>query len=63
MDMNTDKSWLAVEMVETNTLFRKKLEEMNNIPYDELDGEDICNIKNIYKTLFYIRSIHKDMLK
>lgn len=61
MDHMTQKSWLEVEMDESITLLRKKLEEMNNIEPEHLDGEEVCDIKNIYKSLFYIFSIKKSM--
>ena len=43
------------------TLLRKKLEEMNDMDVDDLDSEDICDIKNIYKLLYYILAIHKSI--
>ena len=54
LEKNTNASWLQVEMSESMTLLRKKLEEMN-------DMEDICDIKNIYKSLYYILAIHKSI--
>lgn len=60
-DKNIDASWLEVEMHESITLLRKKLEEMNDEHVDDLDSEDICDMKNIYKTLYYIFSINKSM--
>lgn len=54
-----NKSWLEVEMEESTTLFRKKLEEMNDIDMEELCSEDIQDLKNIYKTLYYISVIQK----
>ena len=56
-----NKSWFEVEIDETIILLRKKLEEMNNIDSEHLDGNDICDIKNIYKTLYYIKCIKKEM--
>lgn len=58
---NTNASWLQVEMSESMTLLRKKLEEMNDMDVDDLDSEDICDIKNIYKSLYYILAIHKSI--
>lgn len=43
------------------TLLRKKLEEMNDMDVDDLDSEDICDMKNIYKSLYYILTIHKSI--
>lgn len=57
----TQKSWLEVEMDESVTLLRKKLEEMNNLDPEHLDSNDICDIKNIYKTLYYIKCVKKEM--
>lgn len=45
LEKNTNASWLQVEMSESMTLLRKKLEEMNDMDVDELDSEDICDIK------------------
>ena len=59
IDPNTDKSWLEVEISETVILLRKKLEELNDIEAKHLDSNDICDIKNIYKTLYYIHCIKK----
>lgn len=58
---NTNASWLQVEMSESITLLRNKLEEMNDMDVDDLDSEDICDIKNIYKSLYYILAIHKSI--
>lgn len=57
--MMTEKSWLEVEMEESVTLLRKKLEEMNDIEPKHLDYHDIEAIKNIYKSLYYIHCIKK----
>lgn len=48
-------------MSKSMTLLRKKLEEMNDIDIDNLDSKDICDIKNIYKSLYYILAIHKSI--
>ena len=48
-------------MSESMTLLRKKLEEMNDMDVDDLDSEDICDMKNIYKSLYYILAIHKSI--
>lgn len=61
MDMNTGKSWLEVEIDESVTLLRQKLEEMNKMDAEDLCGEELHDMKNIYKTLFYIFSIKKEM--
>lgn len=55
--MLDDKSWLEVEMEETVTLLRKKLEELNNLHPDALTESTIHKIKDIYKTLYYIKAI------
>lgn len=55
-----NKSWLQVEMEESITLLRKKLEEMNNLDPEELCTDEIMDIKNIYKSLYYIILIQKD---
>ena len=61
MDMNTGKSWLEVEIDESVTLLRQKLEEMNKMDTEDLCSEELHDMKNIYKTLFYIFSIKKEM--
>lgn len=55
--MVEEKSWLEVEMDETLTLLRKKLEEINNEHPAHLSSSDLECIKNIYKTIYYIKSI------
>lgn len=56
-----DKSWLEVEMEESVTLLRKRLEEINDTPKDEVDEETVREVKDIYKSLYYIFSIKKSM--
>lgn len=51
------KSWLEVEMDETCTLLRKKLEKINDEDVDRIDRHDIWEIKNIYKTMWYIKQL------
>lgn len=63
MDTNTEKSWLEVEMDESVTLLRQKLEILNKEDAEDLCSEDLHDMKNIYKTLFYIFSIKKSMGK
>lgn len=57
------KSWLEVEMDESITLIRKKLEELNDIHQDHLDNDDILMMKNLYKTMYYIKSIKDSIAK
>lgn len=57
----TDKSWLEVEMEESVTLLRKRLEEINDTPKDEVDEETVREVKDIYKSLYYIFSIKKSV--
>lgn len=57
----TDKSWLEVEMEESVDLLRKRLEEINNTHPDEVDEETVREVKDIYKSLYYIFSIKKSM--
>lgn len=57
----TEKSWLEVEMEESVTLLRKRLEEINDTPKDEVDEEVVREVKDIYKSLYYIFSIKKSM--
>lgn len=57
----TEKSWLEVEMEESVTLLRKRLEEINNTHPDEVDEETVREVKDIYKSLYYIFSIKKSM--
>ena len=55
----TDKSWLMVEMEESITLLRKRLEELNNLRVEEVDEDVVCEIEKIYKTIYYIMTIKK----
>ena len=48
-------------MSKSMTLLCKKLEEMNDMDIDDLNSEDIYDIKNIYKSLYYILAIHKSI--
>lgn len=57
----TDKSWLEVEMEESVTLLRKRLEELNDTHKDEVDEEVVREVKDIYKSLYYIFSIKKSV--
>lgn len=57
------KSWLEVEMDESICLIRKKLEELNAMHPDHLDNDDILMMKNLYKTMYYIKSIKASMGK
>lgn len=57
----TEKSWLEVEMEESVTLLRKRLEEINDTHKDEVDEETVREIKDIYKSLYYIFSIKKSV--
>lgn len=59
--MNEEKSWLEVEMDETITLLRRKLEELNNEHPNSLTSHDIECLKNLYKTIYYIKSIKASM--
>lgn len=61
-DMET-KSWLEVEMDESIYLIRKKLEELNSVDPDHIDNDDILMMKNLYKTMYYIKSIKASMGK
>lgn len=56
-----NKSWLQVEMDESITLLRKKLEEMNNTDVEDVCSEDLHDMKNIYKSLYYILAIQKSI--
>ena len=51
------KSWLDVEMDESKTLLRKRLEDLNNTPHDEVDADTVCEIEKIYKALWYIKQL------
>lgn len=57
----TEKSWLEVEMEESVVLLRKRLEEINDTYKDEVDEEVVREVKDIYKSLYYIFSIKKSM--
>ena len=51
------KSWLDVEMDESKTLLRKRLEDLNSTPHDEVDADVVCEIEKIYKALWYIKQL------
>lgn len=55
----TEKTWLEVEMEETVVLLRKRLEKLNDMDADEVDEDTSCELKNIYKALYYIHCIKK----
>lgn len=55
-----DKTWIEIEREETTDLFRKKLEELNEIHPDHLDCNDIEMIYRIHKTL-WIMCQHKNL--
>nr|DAF30674.1 MAG TPA: Nonstructural protein 4 tetramer NSP4 Rotavirus Coiled-coil.6A [Caudoviricetes sp.] len=57
----TEKTWMEVEMDETVTLLRKRLEELNNTPPDEVDCDVVHELKDIYKALYYLFSVKKAM--
>lgn len=52
-----NKSWMEVEMNETICLLRKKLEHLNDMDVEELDYEEIKELKYIYETLHTIMLI------
>lgn len=51
------KTWLEVEMEESETLLRKRLEELNNLDPEEVDEDVSCELKNIYKALWYMHQL------
>lgn len=51
------KSWLEVEMDESKTLLRKRLEILNNTHQEDVDAEVVCEIEKIYKALWYIHQL------
>lgn len=61
VNKSTEKSWLEVEMGESVDLLRKRLEELNDTPKDEVDEEVVCELEKIYKTLYYIHCVNCDM--
>ena len=54
-------SWLHTEMLETITLMRKKLHEMNQTEVECVNTQFLADIKNAYKTLYYIIMSAKDV--
>nr|DAQ15553.1 MAG TPA: hypothetical protein [Caudoviricetes sp.] len=54
-----DKSWLEVEMEESITLLRKRLEEINDYEVEEVDLDVVCEMEKIYRTLNHIMTIKK----
>ena len=61
--MHDEKSWLEVEMDETLDLIRKKLERMNGKSAEELTSTDIHCLKDLWKTVYYIKSVRASMSK
>ena len=59
--MTEEKSWLEVEMEETLALLRKRLERMNDKSVDELTTTDIHCLKDMWKTIYYIKSVKAAM--
>lgn len=53
------KSWLEVEMEETITLLRKRLEDLNETDPKDVDEDVVCEIERIYRTLEHIRELRK----
>lgn len=53
------KSWLEVEMDESVTLLRKRLEELNETDSEDVDEDVICELERIYRTLMHIRELRK----
>ena len=51
------KSWLEVEMAESKTLLRKRLEDLNNTSHEDVDADVVCEIEKIYKALWYIHQL------
>lgn len=56
------KSWLEVEIDESKTLLRKRLEELNNTVPSDVDADVVCEIEKIYKALWYIKQLCKNEL-
>ena len=54
-----DKSWMEVEMEESITLLRKRLEEINDYEVEEVDLDVVCEMEKIYRTLNHIMTIKK----
>ena len=44
-------SWLEVEMDESITLIRKKLEELNAMDVEDFDEDAMCEMHRAYKIL------------
>ena len=59
--MLEEKTWLEVEMDESMAMLRKKLERLNDKHADELTMSEIECMKNIYKTIYYIKSVKASM--
>lgn len=56
----TEKSWLAVEMDESVTLLRKRLEKLNDMRPECVDHETVDEIERIYKAIYYISKISQE---
>lgn len=54
-----DRTWIEVEMDETTSLLRKRLEELNNTDISRLDCDDIHEIHEIYKVFHTISMLRK----
>lgn len=58
-----DKTWLEVEMDESVTLVRKKLEELNDTEKDDVDEDVLHQIDKCYEIIKKISCIRKDTAK
>lgn len=58
-----DKTWLEVEMEESISLLRKKLDEINDTNVEDLDSDDLHDMHRIYQTLDCIFEMQRTMKK
>lgn len=54
-------SWLEAQMKDTLKVLQHKLQELNEM--EDVSSKDLDDIKDIYKTFYYIACLSKDMNK
>lgn len=56
-----DKTWIEVEIDESLSLLRKKLEMMNDMSAEDMDHDDIRELREIYETMNIIWCMKQSM--
>lgn len=56
-----DKTWIEVEIDESLSLLRKKLEMTNDMSAEDMDHDDIRELREIYETMNIIWCMKQSM--